>query len=112
MEIVVAGADAPRPGPAPEVEEPEWLGGGEYVFVPVHEVPAGAEALLELRTLTDGRLALPVYSSATWLVRCCGDAQPYGAFPADGVEELFTASGADVVGADLPLPVELRRTAR
>jgi hypothetical protein len=110
VEIVVAEWDAPSLGPPPEVPEPEWMTSGEYVFVPVREVPAGAEALLELRTLIDGRLALPVYASATSLVRCCGDAQPYGVFPAAAVEELFVASGADVVGADLPLPLEERRT--
>jgi hypothetical protein len=31
-------------------------------------------------------------------------------FRASAVEELFAASGADVVGADLPLPLEERRT--
>lgn len=93
------------------VPAPDRLASGEYVFVPVHAVPAGAEALLELRTLVDGRLALPVYGSATSLVRCCGDAQPYGVFPASAVPELVAACGADVVGADLPLPVELRRPA-
>jgi hypothetical protein len=111
MEVVVAGEDAPPLGPPPPRSEPGWLASGAYVFVPVHEVPAGAEALLELRTLVDGRLALPVYGSATTLVRCCGDAQPYGVFAAAAVAELFAASGADVVGADLPLPPELRRTA-
>ncbi|MCD2196118.1 hypothetical protein LQ327_22355 [Actinomycetospora endophytica] len=111
MQIVVAGQDAPPWGPPPSSPEPAWLASGEYVFVPVHEVPAGAEALLELRTLTDGRLALPVYGSATSLVRCCGEAQPYGVFPASAVEELLAASGADVVGADLPLPPEVRRPA-
>jgi hypothetical protein len=111
VEFVVAGEGAPPLGPPPSAPEPAWLAPGEYVFVPVHEVPAGAEALLELRTLLDGRLALPVYGSATSLVRCCGDAQPYGVFPAAAVAELFDACGADVVGADLPLPLELRRGA-
>jgi hypothetical protein len=111
VEVVVAEAGAPPLGPPPAAPEPEWLASGEYVCVPVLEVPTGAEALVELRTLTDGRLALPVYRSATSLVRCCGDAQPYGVFPASAVEEIFVASGADVVGEDLPLPLEVRRTA-
>jgi hypothetical protein len=110
VEVVVAEEGAPRLGPPPSAPEPEWMTSGEYVFVPVREVPTGSEALLELRTLIDGRLALPVYASATSLVRCCGDAQPYGVFRATAVEELFAASGADVVGADLPLPLEERRT--
>jgi hypothetical protein len=110
VEIVVAGEAAPPPGPPPAVPEPARFASGEYVFVPVHEIPAGAEALLELRTLVDGRLALPVYGSATSLVRCCGDAQPYGVFPVSALAELVGSSGADVVGADLPLPPELRRT--
>lgn len=74
-------------------------------------VAAGAAALLELRTLVDGRLALPVYGSATSLVRCCADAQPYGVFPASALAGLVETCGADVVDADLPLPPELRRTA-
>jgi hypothetical protein len=104
VEIVVAGEAAPPPGPPPAVPEPARFASGEYVFVPVHEIP-------ELRTLVDGRLALPVYGSATSLVRCCGDAQPYGVFPVSALAELVGSSGADVVGADLPLPPELRRTA-
>ncbi|MCD2187795.1 SAV_915 family protein [Actinomycetospora soli] len=111
MEIVVAADDAPALGPEPTVPEPADLLGGRHVFVPVHALPTGAEALVELRTLADGRLALPIYSSATSLVRCCGPGQPYGVFAADDVEHLLTASGAQVVGADLPLPPDLRREA-
>jgi hypothetical protein len=109
VEIVVAQEDAPPLGPEPAEPEPAWPSSEELVFVPLHGAPAGGETVLELRTLADGRLALPLYGSATTLVRCCGDAQPYGVFAASAVEELFAASGADVVGADLPLPLEVRR---
>ncbi|WP_433803005.1 SAV_915 family protein [Actinomycetospora sp. CA-084318] len=111
MEIVVAADDAPPLGPEPVVPEPDEFLDGRHVFIPVHEVPTGAQALVELRTLTDGRLALPVFSSATSLVRCCGPGQPYGVFAADDVADLLTVSGAQVVGADLPLPLDLRREA-
>ncbi|MEJ2866355.1 SAV_915 family protein [Actinomycetospora sp. OC33-EN08] len=85
----------------------------EVVFVPVAAVPAAGDVdvSLELRTLVDGRLALPVYSSAADLTRCCGDRQPGAAIPADRVDELLEQSGAAVVVQDLPLPDDQRRTA-
>ncbi|WP_408642145.1 SAV_915 family protein [Speluncibacter jeojiensis] len=36
---------------------------------------------MELRGLSDGRRALPVYTSLGAFVRCCGDRQPWLAVP-------------------------------
>jgi hypothetical protein len=65
----------------------------------------GSERIdLELCTTRDGRRVLPVYSSITTLVLCCGTNQDWVGVRLDAIRELRAAVGADVVVLDLPLP--------
>ncbi|AOW93795.1 hypothetical protein BFN03_17145 [Rhodococcus sp. WMMA185] len=64
---------------------------------------------LELRTLPDGRLALPAYTSPAELARCCGAGQPWGAVNADGMGEIKRSTGYDVVLLDGEMPPGARR---
>lgn len=78
------------------------------VVVPLHGPPADGEAVCELRTLTDDRLALPVYASVEELITCCGRAQPWMAVLVERLDELVEATGAEVVVQGLELPAQLR----
>lgn len=85
--------------------------GVDTVFVPTQRVrPGDAEFSVELRTLTDGRLALLAYSSLESLVECCGPAQPWAEVPAERLEGLRVMVQAAVVLVDTPLEDEVRHT--
>lgn len=79
------------------------------VYTPLSSLPAGDEAVCELRTLTDGRLALLVYGSPAEVVSCCGPAQPWAEVPVGRIDDLRAATGADVVVSGAALPAASRR---
>jgi hypothetical protein len=90
------------------VTSASWCGS---VFLPAQRVPAGAEdAVIEIRGLVDGRIALFVYSTLGALVAGCGPDQPWVAVDASQVDAVQRAAGADLVVWDVPLPVELRHS--
>lgn len=66
--------------------------------------------LLDVRELTDGRLALPVYSSMEQLIACCGAAQPWLMLLAGRLPAVQRTVGFDVLLLDVDLPPELRRS--
>ncbi|MGH3914375.1 MAG: SAV_915 family protein [Pseudonocardiaceae bacterium] len=79
------------------------------VFVPARPGTASSGAILEVRELTDGRLAMAVYSSMERLIACCGMCQPWIAFGADQLPELQRGGGFDVVVLDVDVPEDLRQ---
>ncbi|MGH3940875.1 MAG: SAV_915 family protein [Pseudonocardiaceae bacterium] len=79
------------------------------IFVPARPGAASSGAVLEVRELTDGRLAMVVYSSMERLIACCGGGQPWLAFGADQLPALQRGGGFDVVVVDVDVPENLRR---
>lgn len=81
-----------------DVELPELL------FVRRGASTAREQFPMELRGLSDGRRALPVYTSLGALVRCCGDQQPWLSVPRDEIEKLLLRARFDllVVNVDIP----------
>jgi hypothetical protein len=68
-------------------------------------------AMIEMRELEDGRVALMAYTSLDRLARCCGDQQPWVLFKTESLGELRRDSPYDVVVLDQALPVDLRHGA-
>lgn len=79
------------------------------IFVPARPGAASSGAILEVRELTDGRLAMAVYSSMERLIACCGGCQPWLAFGSDQLPALQRGGGFDVVVVDVDVPQDLRR---
>lgn len=67
--------------------------------------------VLDVRELTDGRVALPVYSSLERLISCCGHSQPWVPFRSAQLPELARGGGFEVVVLDAAVPPELRASA-
>lgn len=83
------------------------------LYVPCEQsVPSGSDVVLELRQLTDGRLALLTYSALDRLVAACGDAQPWALIPTARLDEIAETVPYEVIALDLTLPADERRTAR
>ncbi|WP_246025486.1 SAV_915 family protein [Saccharopolyspora antimicrobica] len=85
----------------------------EPVFVPLEKrlLSRDKDATIELRRLTDGRLAVVAFTSLEALVHSCGNLQPWASLPADQVSEIQARSGADLVIWDAELPADQRRDA-
>lgn len=75
------------------------------LFVPTRPRDGSGSSLLEMRTLTDGRLALPAYTSLERLTSCCGPQQPWIAIDAHGLRETENDTGYEVVLLDAAMPV-------
>lgn len=83
-----------------------WVGA---VFLPSRPAPPEAtEFAVELRELTDGRLAVFAYTTLDRLVEGCGPDQPWVAVDSGRVAEVQREACADLVAWDVPLPEELR----
>ncbi|MEV0947132.1 SAV_915 family protein [Rhodococcus sp. NPDC049939] len=82
---------------------------GGVLYLPMLPRSASGQVQLELRTLPDGRLALPAYTSPAQLARCCGEGQPWGAVNSDGLDEIKSSTGYDVVLLDAEMPPGSRR---
>ena len=65
-------------------------------------------AMIELRELADGRVALMTYTALDRLAASCGEHQPWVLFKTESLEELRRTSPYDVVLFDQPIPEELR----
>jgi hypothetical protein len=85
--------------------------GADVLFVPARPRNPASQVELELRTLPDGRLALPVYTSLGSLVRCCGQHQPWGAVDAAGFTTLKDTLGFDIALVDARIPPEYQHRA-
>lgn len=97
-----------RVGSRPSVLEPDehWHLPGQ-VCVPAR--PDRVQGtLLEARELTDGRLALPVYSAMDRLITSCGAGQPWLMLSSERLPELQRSAGFDVLLLDVDLPHDLR----
>ncbi|GAB3271948.1 hypothetical protein GCM10027456_60050 [Kineosporia babensis] len=85
------------------------------LFPPIIYVPCGParndnELEVDLRLMSDGRLALPVYSAMDRLVAKCGPGQPWRVFFSTDLERIRLATGFDMIVLDVDIPEELRRT--
>ncbi|MFC7449729.1 SAV_915 family protein [Rhodococcus daqingensis] len=108
--------DAERPGLPSNGSDPGGLKmvehahfGADILFVPTPPRDASGQVQLELRTLPDGRLALPVYTSIPSLVRCCGPFQHWSALDGSGFDGVKAATGFDVALVDASIPNEHRQ---
>ncbi|KSZ58134.1 hypothetical protein Z045_13075 [Rhodococcus pyridinivorans KG-16] len=82
----------------------------DVLYVPIRRRDSSGQVRLEMRTLPDGRLALPAYTSLEELVRCCGTQQPWMGVDNTGLQEVHRTTGYDVVLLDgrqpPPPPIE------
>lgn len=76
----------------------------EILYVPTRRRDGSGQIRLEMRTLPDGRLALPAYTSLRELVRCCGPRQPWMGVDSTGLQEIHRTTGYDVVLLDARQP--------
>lgn len=72
----------------------------DVLYVPIRRRDSSGQVELEMRTLPDGRLALPAYTSLEELVRCCGPRQPWMGVDSTGLREIHRTTGYDVVLLD------------
>ncbi|RVW02278.1 hypothetical protein EF834_11690 [Rhodococcus spongiicola] len=79
------------------------------LYVPMLPRNGSGQVQLELRTLPDGRLALPGYTSLNRLTQCCGKGQPWGAIDSGGLDDIKRMTGYDVVLLDAEMPSGSRR---
>ena len=80
-------------------------GGGlpEIVFAPARpDVRAGhdADVIFEVRQVSDGRRALPVFSSVDRLVAALGHEQPWVALPLRNIQQIMGASSVHTIVLD------------
>lgn len=81
------------------------------LYLPVARATGVDEPLeIEMRTTTDGRLALLAYSAFDRLLDCCGPHQPYALVPTANLDRLKAEQPYDVVYFDMTIPDELRHT--
>ncbi|NLV81279.1 MAG: SseB family protein [Rhodococcus sp.] len=76
----------------------------DVLYVPTRRRDGSGQVRLEMRTLADGRLALPAYTSLQELVRCCGPQQPWMGIDSAGLEQIHRTTGYDVVLLDARQP--------
>ncbi|MDG3009193.1 SseB family protein [Rhodococcus sp. D2-41] len=84
-------------------------GSDAAVFVPAEPIGEGdAQARVQMRTLSDGRLALLAYTSLPLLVAGCGSDQGWMGIPQAWVESLRVQVGAEGIAYDVALPPQSR----
>jgi len=76
----------------------------DVLYVPIRRRDGSGQIELEMRTLPDGRPALPAYSSLQELVRCCGPQQPWMGVDSPGLQEVHRTAGYDMVLLDTRQP--------
>lgn len=90
---------------------------GPIVVVPAHPATSSGgggsggrgDLVLEVRVLTDGRRALPVFTSPTRLAAELGPYQPWAALPLSLVRQQMARAGVDVVALDPHVGVDAAR---
>ncbi|MGN5239684.1 MULTISPECIES: SAV_915 family protein [unclassified Rhodococcus (in: high G+C Gram-positive bacteria)] len=83
-----------------------------YLYLPCAQaVSDPADAVVDLRNLSDGRTALLAYTALDRLLTCCGDAQPWLVVPAHLLPRLRQSYRWDVLLLDIEIPVHERRSA-
>jgi hypothetical protein len=94
---------------AEEFADRECADATSWLFVPARKVAAGSDrAWPELRTLTDGRLALLAYTSVAELVRACGPHQPWFGVPAAWLPRMGQVCRFETVALNAEIPPDLR----
>lgn len=78
----------------------------DLLFVPTRPRRRGEGIGVELRSLPDGRRAIPVYTSLERLVDCCGRYQPWVAVDAQGFRSIEIQTKFDLALVDARIPVE------
>lgn len=79
------------------------------VFLPSQQAaPSDPQVQLDLRTTTEGALALVSFTSLERLVEGCGERQAWISVPETEVQRIAEQVGAQVILQDLPLPDEQR----
>lgn len=76
------------------------------LYVPTRPSDGSGRALIEMRTLPDGRLALVAFTSLAQLTRCCGARQPWLALDDRGLADVEAMTGYDLVLVDVKIPPE------
>ncbi|TCN52190.1 hypothetical protein EV641_10866 [Rhodococcus sp. SMB37] len=76
----------------------------EILYVPTRRRDGSGQVQLEMRTLLDGRLALPAYTSLQELVRCCGPRQAWMGVDSAGLQEIHRTTGYDLILFDARQP--------
>lgn len=76
----------------------------DVLYVPIRRRDDSGRVRLEMRTLPDGRLALPAYTSLQELVRCCGPQQPWMGVDSAGLQEIHRTTAYDLVLLDARQP--------
>ncbi|HET8929448.1 MAG TPA: SAV_915 family protein [Acidimicrobiales bacterium] len=83
-----------------------------YLYLPCAQaVSDPADAVVDLRYLSDGRMALLAYTALDRLASCCGDMQPWLVVPAQLLPRLRQVYSWDVLVLDMEIPEHERRGA-
>ncbi|MFD6859429.1 SAV_915 family protein [Rhodococcus sp. NPDC060090] len=83
-----------------------------YLYIPCAQgVSDPADAVVDLRYLSDGRIALLGYTALDRLLSCCGDSQPWLVVPASLLPRLRQSYRWDVLLLDIEIPENERRSA-
>lgn len=94
------------PPPAGILEPQDWQGLPHEVYLPTQGVPADGDVLLDVRTIGDGRQALPVYTALHVLASACGADTPWISVLSSRLPSLTPEVGADCVLIDAAMPYE------
>ncbi|MDP3893188.1 SAV_915 family protein [Nocardioides sp.] len=80
-------------------------------YLPCRLDENGELAEILMAQLDDGRVALMGYTALDRFIASCGDAHPWVLYHTEHLEQLRAQKPFDVAYLDIPMPVELRRTA-
>jgi hypothetical protein len=89
------------------LEQAQTAGGASFppvVYVPCTASDSPDEVSLDLRELSDGRIALLTYSALDRLVDCCGSEQPWVLLPSAKLDEVGRSAHFDVIVLDVEIP--------
>lgn len=75
------------------------------LYLPLQRSSEGADRIVDLRILRDGRVGLTAYTSLRSLVDHCGDNQPWGLIDDKGLAEIRLSTSIDVILLDAELPM-------
>lgn len=78
------------------------------VYLPCAREPNGLGAEVELRTTTDGQLALLAYTALDRLANCCGPHQPWVLYPTDRLQDFAETQPFGVIMIDQEIPEPYR----
>ncbi|WP_022867440.1 SAV_915 family protein [Schaalia vaccimaxillae] len=79
------------------------------LYIPSSGTATSFGTEVELRRLTDGRIALLAYTALDRLADHCGPYQPWVLIPTDRLDEIERDQNFDVILLDAEIPKEFRR---